>query len=1275
MLDVKIQTADTIVAENGEVKAPNGAIRFVSSVDSLDYQSVGFRIDGEDHEFDKVYGKIDSTITNQNTGERITYEFSPKILDTKSEYFITVKKAVTSADTDYTVQAFYKTLDGTKVYGESRTVSVNDGKNDTALSLSFKNTSEATLKVNDTIAVTYGNSGTGTATVVKTDGQTVHVRITLDNAEKGELPSATKFTFGTYGSVIYRNLYTKYNGSNADRTWYDVYAAEGDTEFIVATDADFYGMASVVNGGDTLEGNTVYLAKDIDANADDAMDWSTGTVNTGKTAYPWTSIGTDTNYFKGCFDGDGHVISGIYLPTTSETTEIGEGMFGFVVDAVIKNFELQNSCYTGDGMVAAIAGDGDGTLAHIKCTDTVYITSSNNITGGIFCKINGSILGGNDATKNAGTYLYMNDCWFDGKIKVDSSSASHARVGSMVAYKTHGSAIVENCLFTGDIDVTFNTSGKSIYVGGLVGSQNGSGFGSLTIKDSISLGTINTNHTKSGTVTAGVVYGTGAATTSYLNVYGLGTKAVGSTSTTPNGITLTENVSDITVDGLLKTLYWGTYTEDVPTLKYFEDRASIENDYDWLYESAGDERDAYLISNITELQLFNALANESGWTFDGNAVALTNSIDVNKGTVDKDFVDDTDTKEKTWTPIGNKITPFKGTFDGAGHSLSGLYVNSEAQYAGLFGYTVDCTVKNLRLLNSYFTTTQYYLGSVSGAGDGTFENIYSEVDLDSTERYVGGIIGYVSDGNKATTNVLIEKCWYNGNITQLFPKYSYAGGIVGFVYEGYVYNESSTDNDYSNKIINSLFTGQLNVKYDGKGGNTNQQVKAGGICGAISNASSGKNAELLILNCVSNGTIADPDISGFTRLSSVIGEAYGTKTSANNSAYVTTLQNVYAKAYTINSSNLLIAGDRTQDQINNWSSTETIDFADADVLANAWSALNGSEGNTWTLNEDEDAEEEYKLVLTEFCAEVGVTQPQKIAWANYDADMAYESGQGGLAIYIPTEKGYINYNFVHTVDTGKNADMWRLSVVNLCDNEGNMIKQITKEGAEWEMAIRLTDVSDFIGGYAHGDEKIVADTKPTLLFDGEAIEISSVKNKQFYTLSIEMDSEGFDPSDGTTKVLDHHKEYTITKAGISLNQTVTWCADRTLHSTIGSYLAMMPPMKHADADDTDIITDYYYTDKNPTPVYIGGEDKLNVKLANQEVSGVCVYGQESGIYFTLSKGDGDQSFIDEVLLTENYSSSKPRFNYNKMYFVFARGSEVATGDVWTATTNHNIEWK
>ena len=41
---------------------------------------------------------------------------------------------------------------------------------------------------------------------------------------------------------------------------------------------------------------------------------------------------------------------------------------------------------------------------------------------------------------------------------------------------------------------------------------------------------------------------------------------------------------------------------------------------------------------------------------------------------------------REWTPIGSQSKPFKGEFDGNGHYISGVYVNSNAEYSGLFGY-------------------------------------------------------------------------------------------------------------------------------------------------------------------------------------------------------------------------------------------------------------------------------------------------------------------------------------------------------------------------------------------------------------------------------------------------------------------------------------------------------------------------------------------------------------------------------------------------------------
>jgi len=48
--------------------------------------------------------------------------------------------------------------------------------------------------------------------------------------------------------------------------------------------------------------------------------------------------------------------------------------------------------------------------------------------------------------------------------------------------------------------------------------------------------------------------------------------------------------------------------------------------------------------------------------------------------------------------------------------------------------------------------------------------------------------------------------------------------------------------------------------------------------------------------------------------------------------------------------------------------------------------------------------------------------------------------------------------------------MWRLSVVNFCDEALSSVRPLTRGGAEWEMALKIKECPDFIGGYAHGDE-------------------------------------------------------------------------------------------------------------------------------------------------------------------------------------------------------------
>ena len=178
------------------------------------------------------------------------------------------------------------------------------------------------------------------------------------------------------------------------------------------------------------------------------------------------------------------------------------------------------------------------------------------------------------------------------------------------------------------------------------------------------------------------------------------------------------------------------------------------------------------------------------------------------------------------------------------------------------------------------------------------------------------------------------------------------------------------------------------------------------------------------------------------------------------------------------------------------------------------------------------------------CLQKNKTPFQKIGkglYCRYDPTIDFESSLGGLRIFIPTAKGYINYNLVHSVRVDENCDMWRLGKAYAFDDNLDNSYELTPRGAEWDMALRLDRRADFIGGYAHGDERY---TSLSLKLNGEEVEIESLKAlTSFQSIVITVTSIGFDPDDSVTEVFRHWKEYLISGAGITLHHRIEWLGD------------------------------------------------------------------------------------------------------------------------------------
>ena len=269
----------------------------------------------------------------------------------------------------------------------------------------------------------------------------------------------------------------------------------------------------------------------------------------------------------------------------------------------------------------------------------------------------------------------------------------------------------------------------------------------------------------------------------------------------------------------------------------------------------------------------------------------------------------------------------------------------------------------------------------------------------------------------------------------------------------------------------------------------------------------------------------------------------------------------------------------------------------------------------------------------------------------YDASFSQEHSVEGVHIYIPTEIGYIDHTYGHTVWKEANADIWRLSLAYMCDDSLCNPVAITI-GGEWDMAIRLADRPDFIGGHAHGDERF---TDLKFFVNGIERNISDfTEATEIDTMMIVEDSVGYDPLDSTTAVFYHKKAYSISLDGIHLEQRVEWLGDYPLNYC---YLAMMPPAK--------AYTDSYYTNlTEPCDLDISARPSV------LGATSATVYGKESGLYFTMSVNEYSIYGKPKLCLRDNAGGA-----YNKMYFDFTSGGDVSKGDVWETFTDYKIEKK
>lgn len=244
-----------------------------------------------------------------------------------------------------------------------------------------------------------------------------------------------------------------------------------------------------------------------------------------------------------------------------------------------------------------------------------------------------------------------------------------------------------------------------------------------------------------------------------------------------------------------------------------------------------------MISNAEELKIFHDIVNGENNRQQNLAACATLTADIvlNDGTFDEDgnYTPGPSSAALTeWSPMGvNNSTVYAGTFDGAGHTIQGLYRSANKSLAGLFGLTNGATIKNVKVTG--------YLGSAKSAGG---------IAAHTEQTTITGCV------NAATVNA------YTGGQESI-------GGIVGTT-------------ELSSQIIDCINIGVIKCQAGDA-----DPVFAGGIAGYLSSdstISSCSNGGKVIGACNGNGSYCRSQIGGIVGIATL-----GTITDCYNAGSVT----------------------------------------------------------------------------------------------------------------------------------------------------------------------------------------------------------------------------------------------------------------------------------------------------------------------------------------------------------------------------------------------------
>ena len=559
---------------------------------------------------------------------------------------------------------------------------------------------------------------------------------------------------------------------------FPIYSGDEGTEskpYQVKTIADLNKLAQDVNSGTNYSGKYFKLMTDLDFYDDATLKPTTAWDDATSQENNFTAIGhrfnSSNSYpFSGTFDGAGHTIRGIriYKSDGSSMTHRSQGLFGYVKDGTVKDVTLADARITGERNVGGIVGFMSGGSSniencHVLSNVTIHaVEDKSENHGGIAGQSDGSVSNCTSAATLTVKDGITGCICYGGIVGIAASGSLHNNlaVGVTIPEVTNSGAIAgkndgDNCTFEYNyykecsVGTTPTASGIGCNGADILAYDGAVPGYTLTLADGITatpapVTVSGTGYYKPGTT---ITLSGRPTEAGYFYPYLLNGTAISSD-------TFTMPASDVTVT--------------------VGDRVA-----DWQYGTEGSETDPFQIKTTSDLDLL-ALRVNGGNEYGGKYFKLMNDIAYAHTTAWNNAT----STENNYTAIGNNAIYFGGTFDGDGHTISGIRIYkggsdypSEANQ-GLFGH-VGGTVENVTLADTRITGFQNVGGIVGDNGDGTITGCHVAADValhivQKDASNFGGIAGHNEFGT-------VSDCTSAVKITaaSAINEYGKLGGIVG----------------------------------------------------------------------------------------------------------------------------------------------------------------------------------------------------------------------------------------------------------------------------------------------------------------------------------------------------------------------------------------------------------------------------------------------------------------------------------------------------------------